>query len=132
MYEIENEDFSQLRNGSSASMIKVEILGVLEDILNAKVIIPGYSPFKAICDGYRSEILNARLPLPPETYISLVDIFLKIYYAGTISSKEIEFDPNSNKLSIRNVKGEEDANYRVNRSERKQTKETLRHFFTTA
>jgi hypothetical protein len=103
------------------------------DYLAGNIEIEGFSPFVIISNGYASAIQNAKLPLPPELYLNLADMMMKFYYAGSIKSNEIDFDPQTNQSSIKNEKGaRKDANDRVDRSKGNKTKETLGHFFSTA
>lgn len=134
MYEIDgNEiDLSQLQK-NELPKIKIKEMTRAGDYLAGKIKIEGYSPFIIVSNGYGSSIQSAKLPLPPEMYLNLADMMMKFYYAGSIESPEIDFDPHTNQSSIMNKEGErKDANDRVDRSERKQVEETLGYFFSTA
>lgn len=134
MYEIDGNEFdlSHLQKNELPKIRIKRIMRVGNDIIG-NVEIEGYSLFNIVSNGYSSTIQDAKLPLPPELYLNIIDMMMKFYYAGSIKSTEIDFDPQTNRSSIKNKEGEKKyANDRVDRGKREQTEETLGYFFSTA
>lgn len=129
-FETSELDMSQLQNDS---LPKITMnMSIHDKMILGTVEVPSYPNFVICFNGYKTSVMSAVLPLPPPLYFNLADMMIRFYYAGHISSDEIDFDPVTNKSTIKNTEGEENANHGIDRSERKQAEEIFGHFISTA